>query len=209
MEKKTLILVLIVIVVCAGLIFFFGGKNSSPDSLIETSAPKIVTPSDTFIDYTDPAGFSFSYPDNLSISNSAVSEDSANVMDPDIYASLQLFSNDKSGSLNIKIADTKLKSLDAWLKENQIPETNVPTEKQLGGLKAFEVKTADRLMLAAIDQAVLFTIDMPLIEQDFWMKVYDKVTKDFAFATPEPDTTQTGTSYSADEIIFEGEEVVE
>ncbi len=207
MQKKTIILLVLVVVIALALFVFFfrGNKTSNPLTL---QPPKEVVPSDTFIDYTDPAGFSFSYPDNLSLSNTALSDDSIDIADPDTYASLQLFSKDKSGSLNIKIADTKLKTLEEWLKENQIPESNIPTEKQLGGLKALEVKTSDRVMLAAIDQGVLFTFDMPLIEQDFWMKVYDKVTTDFTFAAPAPAEAQT-TSVSADEVIFEGEEVVE
>lgn len=210
MSKKTFFLsVLVVVIVLAGIIFFRNQANPSSESLAGSLAPENIEPSDTFIEYTDPSGFSFSYPDNLSLSNTAVSDDSVDIADPDTYAALQLFSKDKSGSLNIKIKDSKFKTLDEWLKSENIPESNIPAEKQLGSLKALEVKTTDRLMLASLDQGVLFTVDMPLIEQDFWLKVYNKVIKDFTFSVPETDTAQTGTSYSADEIIFEGEEVIE
>ena len=73
-----------------------------------------------------------------------------------------------------------------------------------------EIKTADRLMLGAIDQGVLFTIEMPLIEEDFWIKVYNKVVSEFTFNSPDSQSTSAGgISSSSDEVIFEGEEVVE
>ena len=125
--------------------------------------------------------------------------------DDSTYADLQLFSKDVSGSLSLRITDTKLKTLDDWLKESSV--SSAPAQKQLGNLKALEVKTNDRLMLAAIDQGVLFSIEVPLIEQDFWMKVYDKVLTDFTFAAPE--TITAGVSDSSGEVVFEGEEVVE
>jgi len=198
----------VVLIATAGLYLLTKPKDLTPLKSAGTQIPKEIKPSETSIDYTDPSGFSFSYPDNLSISNTA-SADSDDKKDPNAYADLQLFSKDKNGSLNIKIADTKLKNLDAWLKEEQIPEAVKPEEKQLGNLKAYEVKTSDRLMLAAIDQGVLFTVDMPRVEEDFWNPVYNKVLANFSFAAPEPATTQTTAAASGDEVVFEGEEVVE
>lgn len=201
--------IVVVIIAAAGLYFFTKPKDLSPNISPVTKEKKETKPSETFIEYTDPAGFSFSYPDNVSISNVA-SDDSADMIDPNSYADLQLFSKDVSGSINIKIADSKFKTLNDWLKANDIPNTNKPSDKTLGSLKAFEVKTSDRLMLAAIDQGVLFTVEMPLVEQDFWSRVYDKVLADFSFAVPETTTiTGAASAVSSDEIVFEGEEVIE
>ncbi len=210
MNTKTLTLVVVVVVLIsgAGLYFFTQPKNLKPLTDATSETPKEVVPSKTFIDYSDPSGFNFSYPDNVSISNRASDVDS--VVDPDAYADLQLFSKDKSGSLNLRIADSKFKTIQDWIKDQGLPETTVPVEKKLGELKAFEVRTGDRLMLGALDQGILFTVEMPLIEEPFWMEVYDKVTSGFAFASPDAATTQTaGTVSSGDEVIFEGEEVIE
>ena len=211
MNTKTLSLVVVVVVLVAGagLYIFTQPKNLKPLSDASLETPKEVVPSKTFIDYSDPAGFSFSYPDNVSISNRASEVDT--VDDPDAYAGLQLFSKDKSGSLNLRIADSKFKNIQEWIKDQGLPEGTVPVEKKLGELKAFEVRTTDRLMLGALDQGILFTVEMPLIEEMFWMEVYQKVTGEFAFATPENTTTQTaaGGATSGEEVIFEGEEVVE
>ncbi len=209
MNSKTLILIVITFVLLAagaGGFYFLFGSRTEPEVKSAVALPKDTKPSETQIEYTDPSGFSFNYPDNLSLTNANAGE----TVDPDAYANLQLFSKDKSGSLIIKITDTKLKTREDWLKENGIPETNIPKEKQLGNLKAWEVKTGDRLMLASIDQGVLFTVESPLIEQEFWGKVYDKVLEGFVFNTPETTSlAQETTIAPVDEIVFEGEEVIE
>jgi hypothetical protein len=209
-DRKTIVLGLLAFcLIIGGLIFFFiNHPTSQKTGLSIPEAKKEVTPSKTFIEYEDPSGFSFSYPDNVSLSNRA-SEDIDQVSDPDAYAQLQLFSKDKSGSLNLKIADTKFKTLEEWLKANNIPETLTPEEKKLGDLKAFEVKTKDRLMLAALDQGVLFTIESPLIEEAFWNEVYNKVVSDFSFAPPQIADKQASGVTLGEAVVFEGEEVVE
>lgn len=205
---KKIGLVLVVGLIIIGLVFFYTQqKNSSKNPLAGlTETTKEIKPSETFIDYSDPAGFSFSYPDNLSLKNSKAESE----VDSDAYADLQLYSKDKSGSITLRIVDSEFATSAAWLKANNIPSTTVPVDKKLGELKAVEVKTGDRLLLGTIDQGVLFTVEMPLIEQDFWMKVYEKVLKDFTFAAPPVADSSQGTSdSSADDVTFEAEEVIE
>ncbi len=165
----------------------------------ETTAK--IQPSQTFKEYSDPSGFSFSYPDNLSLENKEIEDDS-------VYADIQLFSTGVSGSLNLKISDSKLKSIEEWVKSNSFGET--PKEVKLGSLKAFELRLKDRLLLGALDQGVLFTIEMPLVEENFWMEVYEKILADFSFTAPGQESTASqGGSSSSNDVIFEGEEVVE
>lgn len=203
MKKKTLlIMIFMALAVLFGVLVFFlrGGSLSNPD-LKSLVIKGTIKPSETFIDYADPAGFSFSYSDNLSITKNETE-------DPNSYADLQLYSKDVSGSINLKIVDTKLKTLEDWLKESKIASSSA-VEKKLGEMKAFEAKTPDRLMLGALDQGVLFTIEVPLIEQDFWMKVYDRLLSDFTFVSPSADTAQGGSVSSSEDVTFEAEEVVE
>lgn len=183
----------------AGVLALFQKKGPLSIPLSDTSVRQ-VKPSETSIEYTDPTGFSFSYPDNLSIAKNEAE-------DPNSYADLQLYSKDVSGSISLKIADTKLKTLDDWLKESKVSSDSA-TEKKLGELKAIESRVSDRLMLAAIDKGVLFRIEVPLIEEGFWMRVYNKLLTDFAFVSPVSNDTQ-GVSDSSDDVTFEAEEVVE
>lgn len=197
-NKKTILLLGLVIgLIVLGLRFLNVFTPKVPlvnprSELLETT--KKIVPSETFIEYADPAGFSFKYPDNLSIKATEIEDDST-------FADLQLASNDISGSLSLKITESKLKSLEEWLKSNKITQT--PKEVKLGSLKAIEVSLSDRLMLASLDQGVLFTIEMPLVEENFWIKVYDKILSEFTFATP------TAANTTQSDVSFEGEEVVE
>lgn len=174
-----------------------GQKESLQSPLI--AQPEKKQPSNTFLQYTDPSGFSFSYPDNLSLTKNDIEDNIT-------YADLQLFSKEVSGSLSLKITDSKFSLLDEWLKANKISKTS--KEAKLGSLKAVEVQLDDRLILGALNQGILFNIEMPAIEQDFWLPVYNKILSDFSFALPG-ETGSSGNIGSSDEIVFEGEEVVE
>lgn len=201
MKNLTIVLTVILISSIIGVVIYFVIPKNSPlkPDLGILNIPKTIKPSETNIEYTDESGFSFSYPDNLSITK-------AEIEDPNTYADLQLYSKEISGSLNLKIADSKLKSLDDWLRANKISSASASAQKKLGNLKALEIKTPDRLMLGSLDQGVLFTIEMPLIEQDFWDKVYERVLSNFTFVQPDLSNAAPD-SYS--DVVFEGEEVVE
>lgn len=194
MKKYLILSILVLLTLAIGLILIWIRLKtplSNPQSNL-IQIPKKADPSQTYIEYSDPAGFSFSYPDNLSISK-------AEIEDPSTYTDLVIFSKDVNGSLNLKIADSNFTSLDDWLKINQIPSSTATKEVNLGDLKALEVKTADRLLLGSLDQGVFFTIELPLIEEDFWMRVYNRLLTEFTFVS-EASTT---------DVIFEGEDIVE
>lgn len=175
-------------------VFFYKSTNSLVNPL--SIQNKKAEPSETLKEYSDPSGFSFSYPDNLSL-NTKESDETT-------YADLLLSSKDVSGSLSLKISDSKYKTLDEWTKLNRAAASGDPKEVKLGNLKALEITTADRLILGALDQGIFFNIEMPLIEKDFWMKVYTEVLANFSFSVSE----QTQASGGSD-VSFEGEEVVE
>lgn len=207
MNKKTILLLCIALgLILAIILILFRGstKNSLLSPVAHKQEAVQIKPSETLIEYNDPSGFSFSYPDNLSLVKNEV-------VDTDTYADIQLTDKAVNGSLSLKISDSKFTSLDEWVKLNKNASKDSPKEIKLGNLKALEIKTNDRLYLGALDLGVLFTIEMPLIENDFWMKVYNKVLSDFSFApqSNESVTTQGGTNASSDDIAFEGEEVIE
>lgn len=197
MSKKTLLLLILAIglIVATGRLLFGQQKSflttpqGSPKELT-----KEIEPSKTLKSYTDPSGFTFNYPDNLSLVNNEAK-------DTITYADIQLTAKGVSGSLDLKISDSKFVSLDEWVKKNALSQA--PKERNLGNLKALEITTSDKMLLAALDQGVLFTIDIPFGEKkDFWVDVYSKVLADFSFVS-------LGGAGSTDEVVFEGEEVVE
>lgn len=169
-------------------------------AITQQETAKEISPSETLKEYSDPSGFTFSYPDNLSLV-------AAEINDNNTYADLQLSSKDVSGSLNLKISDSKFKTIDEWLKLNSSAGATTRDVK-LGSLKAKEIKIKDRMLLGALDQGIFFSIEMPLIEEKFWTKVYNRILADFSFAAPDSAAPQAADTSSGD-VIFEGEEVVE
>lgn len=167
--------------------------NEQKEAPLLNPPPSI--PSETFINYSDPAGFTFSYPDNLSIKKNDIEDNST-------YADLELSAKEVNGSLSLKIADSKYKTLNDWVKLNK----GVTKETKLGNLKALEVQTPDRILLGALDQGIFFKVEMPKIEEKFWEKVYSKMLASFSFASP---SQAEQTDSSSGDVTFESEEVVE
>lgn len=198
MKKKTILIIGLISFLILGILVLNPLKQkSSVSSQITISEPTAVQPSKTLKTYSDPSGFSFSYPDNLSLLNNELKDSSS-------YAELQLTASGIDGSLVLKIADSKLSSINEWLKLNEAVKNS--KEAMLGNLKALEVETTNKLLLGALDKGVLFTIEVPMGERrDFWMEVYKKVLADFSF-TPQQDTNSS--SGGSSDVSFEGEEVV-
>lgn len=199
MNRKTLLLLCLALgaIVVAVMIFFNPQKSylSSPIAKQQQPANLPIQPSETLKEYQDPSGFTFSYPDNLSLVKNEVADDVT-------YADINLTAKGLIGNLALKISDTNFASLDEWIKVNKSASSETPKEVKLGTLKALEMKTKDRLLLGALDQGVLFTIEIPLEKEGFWMKVLNIILADFSFAPP----TQGSTT---EEVTFEGEEIVE
>lgn len=198
MGKRTIILLVLALVLVVGIakvLLFSSSKTSlsNPSAGQETRMLETI-PSETLKTYSDPSGFSFNYPDNLSLTTNELTDAT--------YAEVQLSAKGVEGSLNLKITDSKFKTLEEWTKSIKDIE-GTPKEAKLGSLSALEVKTPQGIRLASIDQGVLFSIDVSNSQNNFWNKVYSKLLADFSFAPP------ASADSSSDDISFEGEEIVE
>ncbi len=200
--KLVLILGFVVLLIITAVVIFRPGQENSPLTNPLIPRPKTAEPSQTNKEYADPAGFSFEFPDNLSITKNEIEDNKT-------YADLQLTSKDVSGNLTLKITDSKFTTIDEWLKINKEATVGDPKEVKLGNLKAVEIKTSDRLLLAALDQDILFTIEMPLVEESFWMKVCNQIKTGFSFELPDNTASSTNAGSSTADVSFEGEEVIE
>ena len=201
MDRKTLFLVLATAIAIIGTgfwVFNLNKQSSLATSNMNQSRNIVeILPSKTFKSYSDPAGFSFNYPDNISLTN--------NDLDGSTYSDLKLTINEVEGGLSFKITDSKFKSNQDWVKTVGT-ELNTK-EVNLGNLKALEIQKEDKLLLGAVDQGILFTVEVSLAnKKDFWLEVYNKVISEFSFITAvQPETTAATSS----EVSFDGEEVVE
>lgn len=207
MVNKTKIIAaagIVALVVIVGLYFYFSTNNKEAKSIITTntqpSSPEAV-PSKQLKQYTDSSGFSFSYPADLELQK-------ADEMDNSIYSDLTIASVDVDGSLAIKVTDTKLATLDAWVKSSSEPSAKI-TKTKLGSLEAVEVSSVTKTTLAAIDQGVLFLITVSHPEQQsYWQNIYKSVSSSFAFAAPQASTASLDQAVDSG-VDFEGEEVIE
>lgn len=184
-------------IILVTLLLVFNRPGKPKEAPVQTNEAVKPGPSETLKEYTDPSGFKFSYPDNISVTNSEIEDKS-------LYASLQLYANGVNGSISIEVSDSKFKTIESWANLNRGAGKEAPKEVKLGELKAVEISLTDRVLLGALDQGILFKVEMPRIEEEFWSKVYSVIIKNFSFVAPE----QAATTSSA-EVLFEGEEVVE
>lgn len=187
MSKKLLvaaICVLLAIGTVAGWLYL-NSKAVKGSKEIQNTPPAKNLPSKNLKEYSDDSGFSFSYPQDLTVDNKKGSDSAT-------YTDLTMTSPKIPGQIAFKITDTKIKSLEDWSGGKEIT---------LAGIPAREVKTLDGLSTAALDQEILFTIKVsPEKEEDFWLSAYQTLISSFSFE---------GSSETGGEVIFEGEEILE
>lgn len=174
-------------------------KDSQPSTSIAPTMSVVKMPSEELQEYVDDSGFSFQYSKDITIKKQEDKDDT-------LYANLLLVSDQVNGNISIKIADSKLSSLDEWLENTkEATMTGKPNEIKFSGMSAYELKNGKKIVTVALDNGILFTISMEALENSiFWQKVYDKLINSFSFTVP-----QTSTGESTDESQSSGDEIVE
>jgi len=184
MRSVAIKIIILCVVITAGGIgaafyIFKPQKTISPISSNPQENKTIVAsekqPSKTLKEYIDDSGFSFKYPDDV-----LVTKKEAN--DSTIYANLELTSN-HVGSIAIKIADSKLKSIDDWFKESKLASTTNKKEIKIGEIPGSEMQVDNKLLAVVLDQDILFTIEVNSQNQKYWFNVYDTILSSFNFAS--------------------------
>lgn len=204
MNNKVLIIAgILALVVLGGLGYYFSTnlkQTSSPSTSTQATQTE-KAPSAQRKQYTDAAGFSFSYPVDLELKKAGVTDNST-------YADLTIASPETDGTLTIKVTDTTFATLEAWVKSNK--EISAKTkETTLGTLKAVEISLDTKTTLAAIDQGVLFLLTTTSSKDpQYWQNVYNTAKASFAFSAPQASTDTSGQAMDSG-VDLEGEEVIE
>jgi hypothetical protein len=139
-KRRFIISIIIIISVIGVIIYSSGKKNVTKDETVQTS-PTPTTVSLAL--WTDPAGFSFQYPDGTKIDQHP--EDSIN------YANLTLTLS-AGDTLNIVMSDNTFKNLDTWAGQSSAIDTTI------GGKTAKKIIKDGVTTIACIDNEVLVTI---------------------------------------------------
>ena len=204
MDKKGRLVtigIVIILVLAGGIIVFKIKKSRLPlvgPIVQETETPELTT-------WEDPAGFSFSYPEEIEIDPHE--EDTEN------YAHLELTSSGRSGNIQVWVKETDYSDTEDWVEE-EVGEKEQVFDTELDGEPAKKVAYTDpeRLVVVAIDVDALVLIEMTPDEEGYWQEIYNQILSSFTFIPLEgeegvvPETTSGG----GDEgIIWEAEEVIE
>jgi len=210
MNKKVAVGVIAIVVV---IIFFMVRASHRPNEQTtplpdtqqeQTTNGDQTVPSDLKT-YSDPSGFKFNYPVDLTVNSKKETDQS-------IYSSLEITSSKKQGDISIKIIETSITKIDDWFKQKKIKTSDLKTVK-LADLEAKQAQINGELITAAIDQGALIVITANYqMDKDFWLKANEKVIGSFAFVNPassQTSDTSDSSSGGGDDVIFEGEEIVE
>lgn len=204
---RVVILCIILIIVAIGSAFYiFRPKNtiSSVSKETKTTGELEKLPSKTLQEYVDESGFSFQYPEDVSVTKKEVKNDTT-------YADLLLTTSlqHQKGGIFIKVLDTKFKSPKEWFTENKIATSSTVRDIKIGELSGQEIKGTNRIMAAAIDQNILFSIDVRDYDK-YWLEVYDTILSSFTFVQNQsrPVSDNTSPDTFGDDVILE-EEIIE
>lgn len=207
MQKKLIVIfsVIGVLLVLAAGIWYLKMKSGNAEIVSPNGAETSKLPTAPKLSvWNDPAGFTFQYDEILKIDNHP--EDKIN------YANLELEESGKEGKILILASDTKYKDVSEWMAKDAKLKGGSAIDTALGGKTAKKVGVAgsSRVIIGAIDDKILFTIEldttsmeMAVKSEDYlknWQKRFDQVVSSFKFV-------YLGSSTGSD--IIEEEEIIE
>ncbi len=212
MNKKILLPLIGGTLLAISVVFFSISKSSknqktySPVSENNTKKTLSITPTLKLNEYQDPSGFKFSHPESLKLQNKQTS-------DQKIYSLLELTSSKKQGKIEIRVEDSQLTKIDDWFTNNKMATKPANIKKiKLADIEGKQFTQKDKLLTLALDQGALFTFTVTLgNEEKYWLDINDQILKSFQFILPdntENNAPATGES-SEEDVIFEGEEIIE
>jgi hypothetical protein len=145
--------------------------------------------------YTDEAGFSFSYPKDVTVEDVTPEDGKA-------YSVLTLTYQEKV--VTLQALETSYKTVEDWLaKDKSAPKgVTLVGATTLGAVSAKQYSLGDKLMTVAVDQGVVYLIEGPQ-DGDYMEDTQNLLVSTFAFADMESNTPATTN------VVYEEEEVVE
>ena len=209
--NKKISLLLAAITFLAILAVFFSLSKSSKKNIHSPVSEnnlkiKTISPESKLTEYKDPSGFKFSYPQNLNLQKKQIN-------DQTIYSLLELTSPKNQGKLEIRVEDSQLKKIDDWFLNGKLATRPADIKKiKLAEMDGRQFSEKGKFLTIALDQGVLFTFTViPEKNKNFWLNVNEKIIKTFAFEPPENtgENTSNNNASSEEDVIFEGEEIIE
>lgn len=203
MSKGNIILVAALIIAAAGALvggYFLVGRGGSTKG--ESPGQSVFTfPSNETkkLTYTDSSGFSFSYPEGISISDITP--------DGDMYYSVLSLTKGQA-AMKISVKDTSSAKVSDWIeKDKEAPKAaTLSGATTISGISASQYKAGPKLYTVAIDSGVLFLIEGEA-DGGFWEEAQNTVAA--SFKREGEDSSSVDSSQGGGDAIYEEEEIVE
>ncbi len=155
-----------------------------------SQAPKLIT-------WDDPARFTFSYPEGVSVNK--------HDEDKDNYAHVEFTNKDHPGNLIVWAKDTSNADVTAWVRTEKSFEGATAIDTTLGSQPAKKITLPpNTLIVGTIYDELLFTIDATLEDKAYWTQVQDAVGNSFSF---KPVQAAAGGAVSGDSAVDEEETI--
>lgn len=199
--------VLLFIGAAAGGYYYFQVLPRRQPTVSQTPSPTptMAEKETVFQTYEDEAGFTFSYPKGMTVSQ-------RDLNDSTVYSSLELTSSDyPDEKIVIKISDTTEKSADKWLKTMFKEEQSSSSPATLASLQGIKVNYSQSLVFIGLDSNIAFFVQAPK-SNVFWTSTFEKILETFTLDLAQNNSSNAsgaGSSTSTSDIIDEGEEIVE
>ena len=171
-------------------------KNPALNNLVYPT--KTAPPQVRLKTYANDSGFSFKYPESFTLSEKEASDEST-------YAWVELTNPKNKDVISIKLEDSDLKKIDDWFTTSKKKDIKGEIKKiKLADLEGrqFANKENQITTLALDEGGVLISI---LSNSS---SVHQQIVSSFIFTQSSQTTTDTSNT-SEEDIIFEGEEVIE
>jgi len=206
MKKKVLIIIGVLVLIAIGVFVFLYQKTSS--KMVNPLTQTEQNQGGKLLVWEDPAGFKFSYPEEIKIDNHPEDEEN--------YAHLELTLVSHPGSILIWMKDTTYKEIGDWVKKEALVGAQV-FDSELGGNPAKKIafNNPQKLGTATLDGNAIVLIEV-YPQDSWWNETYNQILKSFEFIPLQGEEISTPAKVSGSSgqtveggIIDEGEEVVE
>ena len=207
MKKKVLIIIGVLVLIAIGVFVFLYQKPSS--KMVSPLTQTKQNQEGKLLAWQDPAGFKFSYPEEIKIDNHPEDEEN--------YAHLELTVASHPGSILIWMKDNNYKDLQEWLEKENATESAQVFDSELGGnpAKKLAFNSPQKLTVATLDGNAIVLIEA-YPQDSWWNQTYNQILSSFEFIPLQGEEISTPAKVSGSSgqttgggIIDEGEEIVE
>ena len=209
MSKNTWIAVgAVIAMVVLGLVIYSLAKpktlvTPSGNSVGPRPSPAVKMEVNSNSSYLDSSGFSFKYPDSITVSDDTPADGS-------YYALVTLKNPADKMMMTVKVKDVTYKTVEDWLaKDKEAPKNpTILGKTSLNGINGSQFAGSGKLITTAIDQGVLYLFES-LKDDGFWEKTHQQVVSTFVFTNPAESKSPSGGQSVGSDAVYEAEEIVE